>query len=119
MTIHTRERITYKGISARIIQASAKNSAAHTIFFLMKEEPGPFYYIVIFQQTAWRCTCSQAKPCRHELLANAIYLAKYAAGAYPNIPEEDLIAHIEDELRAANQHKLSREAYCNEFGIYQ
>lgn len=101
-TLKAQNRIVWiEGIEKEIIKGKLLGKP---VYFVRAEslnaDGGSWYYIVSWQAVRWSCTCESVKPCKHEIHVNNMLVAQYRARKMrESITGEDLVPHVEDDLR--------------------
>ncbi len=64
-------------------------------FYLVYDQASQRFSVVWWERLHWRCSCKKKTPCPHTQAVNAFLLA---ASQQHQISNDDLEAHIEDDL---------------------
>jgi len=124
--------------------ARGTDKLTHETFYVVQSNSHPnTWYQVRWdnQRLEWRCNCPSRKPCKHQLAVNQVLrirrqrIAAAMGGQVPAIvakmqaQEDAKLAAAEDGLRFNPWHGSNRdgdreraarrEAYCQEFSIYE
>jgi len=108
-------------IQSPVIYRITDKATSEKFYLVKSDSQANTYYEVRWQVNEWRCNCPETKPCKHERAVNEVLKIRRAALAAQMGGQ---VPAIVSRMQAREDAKLAeqaarREAYVQEFGIYE
>jgi hypothetical protein len=104
--------------------ARGQDKVTHETYYVVKSDSSETtWYTVRWNDAAheWQCNCPATKPCKHERAVNEVLRIRRQRIAAAMGPETvAVMTRMQaDEDRRLAEQAARREAYCQEFSIYE